>query len=67
MAKRGRPALSNDAPSTYICLKVEPELYDRTFRAARDARVSVPEFIRRVMRREFRDLKSTSSHVSANL
>ena len=67
MAKRGRPALSKDAPSTYICLKVEPDLYDRTFQAARDARISVPEAIRRVMRREFRNLKSTSSKTSANL
>ena len=67
MAKRGRPALSNDAPSTYICLKVEPELYDRAFQAAQAARISVPEAIRRVMRREFRDLKSTSAKTSANL
>jgi hypothetical protein len=60
MAKRGRPGLSLSGSSTYICLKVEPPLYDGIYAAAKKDKVSVPEVIRRIMRREFRDLKSTS-------
>jgi hypothetical protein len=59
MAKRGRPPLSAHEPSTRMTLALPSGLYDRAYEAAQQARVTVPEMVRRILSREFRNTKST--------
>jgi len=48
MSRRpGRPPLDATDPSTKVCLALPSKRYDRLYRAAADARVTVPELIRR--------------------
>jgi hypothetical protein len=48
MSRRpGRPPLDATDPSTKVCLALPSKRYDRLYRAAAAARVSVPELIRR--------------------
>lgn len=59
--KRGRPALEPGQPSTDVIVAMPPALYDRVYQAARLERVSVPEVIRRALKRELSDTKYQSS------
>jgi len=43
----GRPPLDRADPSVQVCVSVPSQQYDSLYRSARDARVSVPEVIRR--------------------
>lgn len=45
--KRGRPALDPGDPSVAIYVTVPSRHYDQLYRQASDARVSVPELVRR--------------------
>lgn len=67
MAKRGRPPLSPDGTTTAVNLKLPDRLYDSAYAAAREARCSVPEMIRRLLWKEFRNPKSTSHAISLTL
>ena len=51
--KRGRPPLSDDEPSIAIGgLKLPASLYDRTYEASLEQRISMPEVIRRALARD---------------
>jgi hypothetical protein len=47
-----------EGETTRLCLVLSSETYDRVYDAARVSRVSVPEVIRRILTREFRNIKS---------
>lgn len=47
MAASGRPPLNRNDPSVPICVKVPSRDYDRLCDRARQARVTVPEVVRR--------------------
>lgn len=50
-ARRGRPALPKDQKlSAHVHVSMSDTLYDRTYEAAHEARMSVPEMIRDVIR-----------------
>jgi len=49
MMKRGRPPLDPNDPAVDVHLRLPSKHYDEIFNAARDARVSVPEWIRRTV------------------
>ena len=51
LKKRGRPSLGH-GPSTEVHLRVPESLYDRTYAAAIKGRMSVPERIRRALKRD---------------
>jgi hypothetical protein len=55
--RRGRPSVC-EGETTRLCLVLSSETYDRVYDAARVSRVSVPEVIRRILTREFRNIKS---------
>jgi hypothetical protein len=46
----GRPPLHPDDPSVQISVKVPTKQFDRLCQRAREARCTVPEFIRRHLR-----------------
>ena len=48
--KTGRPPLDRNHPSVPICIKVPAHHYDQLWHAARRARTTVPELIRRKLR-----------------
>jgi hypothetical protein len=47
--KTGRPPLDAADPSTMVCLSLPSKHYDRLYRAARTARCTIPEIVRRVL------------------
>jgi hypothetical protein len=47
MRPRGRPPLDVEDPSVDIHLRLPSKQYDQIYRSAQDARVTVPEWIRR--------------------
>lgn len=67
MAKRGRPPLSPGETTTRLTLVLPDSVYDRVFIIAQQARVSVPELIRRTLARELRNTKSANPPVSLSL
>lgn len=48
--RRGRPPLAENDPSCDLTLTIEGSLYDRLYRRAADRRMTVPEFIRALLR-----------------
>jgi hypothetical protein len=63
MAKRGRPPLSDEGPSTDVVVALPPSVYDRLYRESVAERVSVPE----VIRRKLGDTKSEKPDSSLTL
>jgi hypothetical protein len=52
MASRpGRPPLDRTAPSVPVCVRLGARQYDRLYARARQARLSIPEVVRRDLRR----------------
>ena len=46
MAKRGRPPLAADDPSVKMTVRVPATQFDATYTQARDARMSMAEWVR---------------------
>ena len=67
MAKRGRPPLSPGESTARLTLVLPAGMYDRIYLEAQASRVNVPEMIRRVLNREFRNTKSTPEKSSLTL
>lgn len=49
--RRGRPPIDPDAPAARVHLTLAAVAYDRLYRTAQDQAISVPEVIRRRLRR----------------
>lgn len=49
--RRGRPKLdpSDAAPSVNVHWRLSAQVYNRAWRQATDARLSLPEFVRRIL------------------
>lgn len=49
--RRGRHALDAGDPSTGVCIKLPSKLYDAAYRVATREQISVPEVMRRALKR----------------
>jgi len=58
--RNGSPPLDRSDPTEKICLAVTGKDYDRLHQAARSARISVPEVIRRALRQHLPPDKADS-------
>jgi hypothetical protein len=61
--RRGRPALDPTQPSADVHLTLPAALYDEAYEAAERARVSLPELIRRAVRRTLDETGGTPSNL----
>ena len=56
--RRGRPPLDPTDPSTRVCIAIPGRRYDALYARASDARLTVPELIRRELSRTISNTKS---------
>lgn len=58
--RRGRPALSTSGASAPVCIKLPPADYDKLFTFSRRSRESVPDVIRRAVKKLIADERGGS-------
>jgi hypothetical protein len=57
--RTGRPPLDPNYPTIQLSLSLPSKRYDELYAQARAERMSMSEFVRRLLRQDFRNLKST--------